>query len=77
MHNNAYTWHDDYYEVQMGITTKYIDRHQTASMIRNPPSEYHPSKPWVLSCKQQITAIRKVCNVTNTMPLDKMFMFSP
>ena len=47
----------------LGITTKYIDRHPTASMTNNPPTECHPSNRWVLSCKQQIIALSKVCNV--------------
>jgi hypothetical protein len=51
----------------MGITTKYIDRNPTASMTKNPPSKYHPNKLWVLSCKQQIIALSKVCNVSNTI----------
>jgi hypothetical protein len=47
----------------LGITTKYIDRNPTASMTNNPPSECHPSKYWVLSCKQRITALSKVHKV--------------
>jgi hypothetical protein len=35
-------------------------------MINNPPAGYHPNNPWVLSCKQQIIALSKVCNVNNT-----------
>jgi hypothetical protein len=50
----------------LGITTKYIDRNPTASMTNNPPSEYHPSKHWVLSYEQQIIALSKVHNVNNT-----------
>ena len=53
----------------LGITTKYINRHPTASMTNNPPSECHPSKPWVLSCKQQIIALIKVHNVNNIIIL--------
>jgi hypothetical protein len=49
----------------LGITTKYIDRNPTASMTNNPPSGCHPSNRWVLSCKQQITALNKVHNVNN------------
>ena len=41
-------------------------RHPTASMTNNPPSGYHPNNPWVLSCKQQIIALSKVHNVSNT-----------
>ena len=26
-HDNAYIWHDDYYDIHVGITTKYIDRY--------------------------------------------------
>jgi hypothetical protein len=47
----------------LGITTKYIDRNPTASMTNNPPSEYHLSKHWVLSCEQWITALSKVRKV--------------
>jgi hypothetical protein len=47
----------------LGITTKYIDRNPTTSMTNNPPSECCLSKHWVLSCKQQITALSKVCKV--------------
>jgi hypothetical protein len=47
----------------LGITAKYIDRNPTASMTNNPPSEYRPSKHWVLSCKQRIIALSKVCKV--------------
>ena len=51
----------------LGITTRYINRHPTASMTNNPPAGFHSSKPWVLSCKQQIIAISKVHNVNNTI----------
>jgi hypothetical protein len=47
----------------LGITTKYIDRNPTASMTNNPPSEYRPSKHWVLSCEQRITTFSKVHKV--------------
>jgi hypothetical protein len=47
----------------LGITTKYIDCNPTASMTNNLPSEYRPSKHWVLSCEQQITALSKVRKV--------------
>jgi hypothetical protein len=49
----------------LGITTKYIDHNPAASMTNNPPFEYRPSNRWVLSCKQQITALNKVRNVNN------------
>jgi hypothetical protein len=48
-----------------GITTKYIDCNPTASMTNNPSSGCHPSNRWVLSYKQQITALNKVHNVNN------------
>ena len=66
MHRDVYTCHKDYYEIHAGITSKYIDSQLTASMTNNPPSGCHPSNPWVLSCKQQIIALSKVCNVSNT-----------
>ena len=69
MHNDAYTLHDDYYEIYLGITTRYIDRYPTASMTNNPPSRCHLSKPWVLSCKQQLIALSKVRNVNNKIIL--------
>jgi hypothetical protein len=49
----------------LGITTKYIDHNPTASMTNNPPTGYHPSNRWVLSCEQLITTLNKVCNVNN------------
>jgi hypothetical protein len=47
----------------LGIMTKYIDRHPTASMTKNPLAGSHPSTPRVLSCEKQIIALRKVRNV--------------
>jgi hypothetical protein len=35
-------------------------------MTNNPPAGYHPNNRWVLSCKQQIIALSKMCNVNNT-----------
>ena len=66
MHHDAYTCHEDYDDIHAGIMSKYIDRHPVASMTNNPPSECHPSKLWVLSYKQQIIALSKVRNVSNT-----------
>ena len=34
---HAYTNHLDSFEILLGITTLYIDRHPTASMTNNPP----------------------------------------
>jgi hypothetical protein len=46
-------------------------------MTNNPPAGYHPNNPWVLSCKQQIIALSKVCNVNNTNVLEqKIVVFS-
>jgi hypothetical protein len=56
----------------LGITTKYIDRHPTASMTNNPLVGNHPRTPKVLSCEQQITALSKVCNVNKTNVLGHM-----
>jgi hypothetical protein len=50
----------------LGITTKYIDRHPTASMTKNPLTGNHLRTPKVLSCEKQITALSKVCNVNKT-----------
>jgi hypothetical protein len=53
----------------LGITIKYIDRHPTASMTNNPPTENHPRTPLILSCEQQITVLIKVCNVNKAYVL--------
>jgi hypothetical protein len=46
-------------------------------MTNNPPAGYHPNNPWVLSNKQQIIALSKVCNVNNTIILEqKIVVFS-
>jgi hypothetical protein len=34
-------------------------------MTNNPSAGYHPNNRWVLSYKQQIIALSKVCNVNN------------
>jgi hypothetical protein len=61
----------------LGITIKYIDRNLTASMTNNPPSGCRPSNHWVLSCKQQIIALRKLRNVNNVNVLEhKNVVFS-
>jgi hypothetical protein len=61
----------------LGIITKYIDRNLTTSMTNNPPSGCHPSNHPVLSCKQQIIALRKVHNVNNINVLEyKNVVFS-
>jgi hypothetical protein len=49
----------------------YTDRNPTAYMTNNPPAGYHPNNPWVLSCKQQIIALSKMCNVNNTIILEQ------
>jgi hypothetical protein len=40
-------------------------------MTNNPPAGYHPNNHWVLSFKQHIIALRKVCNVNNTNVLEQ------
>jgi hypothetical protein len=61
----------------LGITIKYIDRNPTAFMTNNPPSECHPSKYWVLSCEQRITALSKVRKVNKANVLgNKNVVFS-
>jgi hypothetical protein len=46
-------------------------------MTNTPPSEYHSNNPWVLSGKQQIIALSKLCNVNNTIILEqKIVVFS-
>jgi hypothetical protein len=56
----------------LGITTRYIDRHPTASMTNNPLVANHLRTPQVLSCEQQITALSKVCNVNKAYALEHM-----
>jgi hypothetical protein len=47
-------------------------------MTNNPPAGYHPNNHWVLSCKQQIITLSKVCNVNNTNILEhKIVVFLP
>jgi hypothetical protein len=62
----------------LGITIKYIDRHLIASMTNNPLVGNHPRMtPLVLSCKQQIIALSKVCNVNKANILrHKIVVFS-
>jgi hypothetical protein len=46
-------------------------------MTNNPPAGYHLKNPWVLSSKQQIIALRKVCNVNTANVLEqKIVVFS-
>jgi hypothetical protein len=46
-------------------------------MTNNPPTGYHPSNHWVLSCKQQIIALSKVFNVNNINILEyKIVVFA-
>jgi hypothetical protein len=46
-------------------------------MTNNSPSGYFSNNLWVLSCKQQIIALSKVCNVNNTIILEqKIVVFS-
>jgi hypothetical protein len=46
-------------------------------MTNNPPAGYHPNNHWVLSCKQQIITLSKVCNVNNTNVIEqKIVVFS-
>jgi hypothetical protein len=53
----------------LGITTRYIDCHPTASMTNNPLAGNQSGTPQVLSCEQQITALSKVCNVNKAYAL--------
>jgi hypothetical protein len=46
-------------------------------MTNNPPTGCYLSNLWVLSCKQQIITLSKVCNVNNTNILEhKIVVFS-
>jgi hypothetical protein len=46
-------------------------------MTNNSLAGYHPNNHWVLSCKQQIIALSKVCKVNNTNVLEhKIVVFS-
>jgi hypothetical protein len=49
----------------LGITTRYIDCHLTASMTNNPLVANQ-------SCEQQITALSKVCYVNKSYALGHM-----
>jgi hypothetical protein len=61
----------------LGITTKYINRNQTASMTNNLPSRCRPSNHRVLSCEQWITALSKVRKVNKANVLEhKNVVFS-
>jgi hypothetical protein len=61
----------------LGIMTKYIDRHPTASMTKNPLTGSRSSTPSVLSCEQQIIALSKVCNLNKANVLEhKNIVFS-
>jgi hypothetical protein len=61
----------------LGITTKYIDRHPTASMTNNPLTRNHLRTPRVLSCKQQIIALSKVCNINKANVLGHKIVVFP
>jgi hypothetical protein len=50
----------------LDITTKYIDRHPTASMTNNPLVGISSEHPSSIKFEQQITALSKVCNVNKT-----------
>jgi hypothetical protein len=43
-------------------------------MTNNPPDGCYPSNRWVLSYKQQIITLSKVCNVNNTNVLEHMIV---
>jgi hypothetical protein len=61
----------------LGITTKYIDRHPTASMTKNPLAGNRLRTPLVLSCEQQIIALSKVRNINKANVLGhKNIVFS-
>ena len=66
-----------YCDIHAGIMSKYIAHHLTASMTNNLSSECHPSKLWVLSCKQQIIDLSKVRNVSNTIILRQSTVVLP
>jgi hypothetical protein len=61
----------------LGITTRYIDHHPTASMTNNPLVGINPRTPQVLTCEQQITALSKVCNVNKAYALEHMNIVFP
>jgi hypothetical protein len=61
----------------LGNTTKYIDRHPTASMTNNPLVANQSENSQVLSCEQQITALSKVCNVNKAYTLEHMNVVFP
>jgi hypothetical protein len=61
----------------LGITTRYIDRHPTASRLIIHLWQINPRTPQVLSCEQQITALSKVCNVNKAYALEHMNVVFP
>jgi hypothetical protein len=50
----------------LGITTKYIDRHPTASMTNNPFMGISYEHPSSIKLRTTETALSKVCNVNKT-----------
>jgi hypothetical protein len=60
----------------LGITTRYIDRNPTASMIIH-LWRINPRTPQVLSFEQQIIALSKVCNVNKAYALEHMNIVFP
>jgi hypothetical protein len=54
----------------LGITTRYIDRHPTASMTNNPLVANQSENSTSIKFEQQITALSKVCNVNKTYALE-------
>jgi hypothetical protein len=62
----------------LGITTRYIDRHPTASMTNKMHLwRINPKTPQVLSYEQQITALSKVCNINKPYALEHMNVVFP
>jgi hypothetical protein len=56
----------------LGITTRYIDRHPTASMTNNPLVANQSENSISIKLRQQITALSKVCNVNKAYALEHM-----
>jgi hypothetical protein len=61
----------------LGITTRYIDRHATASMTNNPLVANQSENSTSIKFEQQTIALSKVCNVNKAYALEHMNVVSP
>jgi hypothetical protein len=57
----------------LGITTKYIDRHPTASMTKNPLTGISSEHPMSIKLRTTDNCIKsKVCNINKAYALEHM-----